>query len=115
MKGPSTKPESGSGQQIMSGMPIGLELNSSGHPRPQVKGKIERFWKFVQRDFVPGVLKARTIDEVSGAFRAWLAWYNYKFKSSASDNETHAARYQPAERRLKRVELETLLAIVRTR
>jgi len=79
--------------------------------KAQCKGKIERFWKFVQRDFVPSVLKVKTIEEVNGAWRVWLAWYNYKFKSPYFDNETHAARYRPSERRMKRVELETLLLI----
>lgn len=77
----------------------------------QCKGKIERFWKFVQKDFVPGIIKARTLDEVNGAWRLWLAWYNYKFKSRTLGNETHAARYRTSDRRLKRVELETLLLI----
>lgn len=77
----------------------------------QVKGKIERFWKFVQKDFVPGVLSAKTIDDVHGQWRVWLAWYNYKFKSSYFGNETHAARYRSSEKRIKRVELETLLLI----
>jgi len=77
----------------------------------QCKGKIERFWKFVQRDFVPGVLKAANIDEINGKWRLWLAWYNYKFRSPYFDNETHAARYRISERRLKRVELETLLLV----
>lgn len=80
-------------------------------PTAQVKGKIERFWKFVQRDFVPSVLKAKTIDRVNGEFRVWLAWYNYKFKSKYFDNSTRAARYRASERRLKRVELETLLLV----
>lgn len=88
---------------------LGIELIWA--PRPQVKGKIERFWKFVQRDFVPGVVNSRTIDEVNGAWRVWLAWYNYKFKSPYFDNEPHAARYRSSERRIKRVELETLLLI----
>lgn len=88
---------------------IGIELIWA--PRPQVKGKIERFWKFVQGDFVPGIINAKTIDEVNGACRVWLAWYNYKFKSPYFDNEPHAARYKPSPRRLKRVELETLLTI----
>lgn len=88
---------------------IGIELIWA--PRACVKGKIERFWKFVQRDFVPGVLKEKTVERVNGAFRNWLAWYNYKFKSPYFDNETHAARYRPSERRLKRVELETLLLV----
>jgi transposase InsO family protein len=88
---------------------IGTELIWA--PRAQVKGKIERFWKFVQKDFVPGVIKSKSIDELNGSFRIWLAWYNYKFKSSYFDNTTHAARYRVSERRLKRVELETLLLI----
>lgn len=88
---------------------IGVELLWAG--RAQVKGKIERFWKFVQRDFVPGVINARTVDEVNGKWRVWLAWYNYKFKSQTLGNETHAARYRVSERRLKRVELETLLLV----
>lgn len=77
----------------------------------QCKGKIERFWKFVQRDFVPSVWNAKDIDEIRGAWRLWLAWYNYKFKSPCFDNTTRAARYKVSKRRLKRVELETLLAI----
>lgn len=88
---------------------IGIELIWA--PTAQCKGKIERFWKFVQRDFVPGILDARTVDEVNGKWRNWLAWYNYKFKSPCFDNETHAARYRTSHRRLSRVELETLLTI----
>jgi transposase len=80
-------------------------------PTAQVKGKIERFWKFVQSDFVPGVINTKTPDEVNGSFRVWLAWYNYKFKSPYFDNLTHAAEYRVCERRLKRVELETLLLV----
>lgn len=79
--------------------------------KAQAKGKIERFWKFVQRDFVPGILKAKSIEEVNGKWRTWLAWYNYKFKSSYFDNQTHAARYRGSVKRLSRVELETLLMI----
>lgn len=88
---------------------LGIELIWA--PTAQCKGKIERFWKFVQRDFVPDILKARSMDEVNGKWRNWLAWYNYKFKSPSFDNEPHAARYRASTRRLSRVELETLLTI----
>jgi transposase len=77
----------------------------------QCKGKVERFWLFVQRDFVSGVLNAKTLEEVNGAWRNWLAWYNFKFKSAYFDGKTHAARYRPSARKLKRVALETLLLI----
>lgn len=79
--------------------------------KAQCKGKIERFWQFVQRDFVPGILTTKTLEEVNGAWRVWLAWYNYKFKSPTFDNEPHAARYRTSTRRVSRVELETLLTI----
>ncbi len=88
---------------------IGVELIWA--KRAQTKGKIERFWGFVQDDFVPEVWKTKTIDEVNGKFRGWLAFYNYKFKSRYFGNLTHASRYKSSERRLSRVELQTLLVI----
>lgn len=80
-------------------------------PRPQVKGKIERYWRFVQSDFVPSVWQEKQKYRLDTAFKQWLAFYNYKYKSPYFDNKTHAARYQPSQRRVKRVELETLLCI----
>lgn len=77
----------------------------------QCKGKIERFWKFVQKDFVPEVLKAKTIDDVNGPFKIWLARYNYVFKSRYFGNVTHASKYKPSERKLSQTELQTLLTI----
>lgn len=77
----------------------------------QCKGKIERFWGFVQDDFVPEVWQAKSQEEVNGAFKVWLARYNYKFKSRYFGNQTHASRYQPSARRLSRVELQTLLVV----
>lgn len=77
----------------------------------QTKGKIERFWGFVQDDFVPGISNAKTIEEVNGAWNIWLAKYNYKFKSRYFGGETLSSRYKPSERRLSRVELQTLLVI----
>ena len=77
----------------------------------ETKGKIERFWKFVQTDFVPSVWEAKTIDEINGKFVLWLAAYNYKFKSEYFDNKTRAERYSGPKKKIKRVELETLLLI----
>lgn len=79
--------------------------------RAQTKGKIERFWRFVQDDFVREVWHARTVEEVNGAFKIWLAKYNYKFRSRYFGNITRASRYQPSERKVSKVELETLLII----
>lgn len=77
----------------------------------QCKGKIERFWKFVQTDFVPEIINARTSDEVNGAWKLWLARYNYVFKSRYFGNVTHASKYKPSEKKLSQIELQTLLTV----
>jgi transposase InsO family protein len=77
----------------------------------QCKGKIERFWGFVQDDFVPEVIRTKTLDEVNGKWRLWIAWYNYKFKSEYFGYITHASKYHPSERRLTQIELQTLLTV----
>jgi len=88
-----------------------LKIELVWAPRPQVKGKIERFWKFVQSDFVPSVWETKTLDQINRKFRLWLATYNYRFRSEYFDGKTRAERYQPSVRRIKRVELESLLLI----
>lgn len=60
--------------------------------RAQTKGKIERFWKFVQTDFVFEPWNAKSIEELNGLWRVWLAKYNYKFRSRYFGNQTHAQR-----------------------
>lgn len=77
----------------------------------QCKGKIERFWGFVQDDFVPEVINAKTVEDVNGAFKIWLARYNYVFRSRYFGNVTHASKYKPSERKLSQIELQTLLTI----
>lgn len=79
--------------------------------RAQTKGKIERFWRFVQDDFVREVWKAKRAEEVNGAFKIWLARYNYVFKSRYFGYQTRASRYKPSERKASRIELQTLLVV----
>ena len=88
---------------------LGIELIYA--KRAQTKGKIERFWRFVQGDFVREVWNATTVDEVNGYFRGWLARYNYRFTGDSINGETKASKYKPSEKRVSRVELETLLVV----
>ena len=88
---------------------LGIELIWAH--KAQTKGKIERFWKFVQTDFVPSVISAKTIEEVNGTWNVWLARYNYTFKSRYFGGITRASKYKPSQRRLSRIELQTLLVI----
>lgn len=77
----------------------------------QCKGKIERLWGFVQDDFVPEVLNAKSLEEVNGKWKLWLAKYNYVFKSEYFGNITRISRYHASERRLSQIELQTLLTV----
>lgn len=77
----------------------------------QCKGKIERFWGFVQDDFVPEVINAKTVEEVNGKWKLWLARYNYVFNSEYFGNITRASKYKPSKKRLTQLELQTLLTI----
>lgn len=79
--------------------------------RAQTKGKIERFWRFVQDDFVREVWSATSVNEINYRFREWLKRYNYSFKSRYFGNQTHADRYHPSGRRVPRRELQTMLTI----
>ncbi|MBI4990789.1 transposase [Candidatus Gottesmanbacteria bacterium] len=79
--------------------------------RAQTKGKIERFWRFVQDDFVREVWQAKNLEEVNISWRMWLAKYNYVFKSRYFGNVTHASKYRGSKRRVAKKELETLLII----
>lgn len=88
---------------------IGIELIWA--TRAETKGKIERFWRFVQDDFVREVWKETDRDKFDAAWRMWLAKYNYVFRSRYFGNQTRISMYHKSDRRITRVELETLLVV----
>lgn len=88
-----------------------LDINLRWAKRAQTKGKIERFWRFVQDDFVREVWEVKTLDTLNASWRDWAAKYNYLFKSRYSGGITHSSRYHASERRLPAVELRSLLTI----
>lgn len=90
---------------------LGIELIFAH--RAQTKGKIERFWRFVQRDFVRENLKVKSFRELNEKFFAWQIKFNEKFKSDGlgMNQRTPAEVYHPSERRKPRQELVQLLTI----
>ena len=87
-------------------MPMSTSANKA-----QTKGKIERFWRFVQDDFIRSVWNATSEAEINHAFQKWLKWYNYEFRSRYFNNQTHMEKYHTSERHLSKVELIKLLTI----
>jgi transposase len=75
------------------------------------KGKIERFWKFVQDDFIRDVWQVKSLRQLNQKFQKWLHWYNYQYRSRYFGNQTHAERYRDSERKLTKAELIKYLTI----
>ena len=90
---------------------LGIELIFAH--RSRTKGKIERFWRFVQRDFVRENLKVRSFHELNEKFFAWQIKFNEEFKSDGlgMNKRTPAQVYQPSEVRKPKQELQQLLTI----
>lgn len=90
---------------------LGIELIFAH--RSRTKGKIERFWRFVQRDFVRENLKVRSFHELNEKFFAWQIKFNEEFKHSGigMEGRTPAEVYQPSEIRKPKQELAQLLTI----
>lgn len=77
--------------------------------RARTKGKIERLFQFLQRDFVLEHIERTSVAAVNAAFAQWLEGYNFGHASRALDGEAPAAHYVPSGRRLQPEELELLL------
>ena len=81
--------------------------------RARTKGKIERFWRFVQRDFVRENFSVKTFDELNRLFFKWQIKYNEEFKSSGLGmlKRTPAEVYLPSEIQKPKQELVELLTV----
>lgn len=67
--------------------------------KAQTKGKIERFWRFVQQDFVRENINCHTIEELNRKWAEWRYWYNYCFIKKHLGNKTASERYVPSNRK----------------
>jgi len=65
---------------------LGIDLEFAH--KAQTKGKIERFWEFVQRDFVRDNLDVSSFEELGRRWNKWVFWYNFKFKRAFLGNRT---------------------------
>jgi putative transposase len=81
--------------------------------KAQTKGKIEKFWRFVQQDFARENMKVKSFDELNKTFFKWQIHYNETFKHSGigMNGRTPAEAYQPSEKRKPKQELQELLTI----
>lgn len=77
--------------------------------RAQTKGKIERLFRFIQRDFVMENLHLTSLEAINEAFQRWIEDYNFNHTNKALDRECAAGVYSPSSRKLTSEELEFIL------
>ena len=90
---------------------LGIELIFAH--KAQTKGKVERFFRFVQRDFVREHIQVKSFAELNQLFFKWQIHYNETFKHSGigMNGRTPAQVYQPSTVRKPKQELQELLTI----
>lgn len=81
--------------------------------KARTKGKVEKFWRFVQQDFARENLDVKSFEELNERFFKWQIKFNEEFKHSGigMNGRTPAEVYQPSERTKPRKELSELLTI----
>jgi len=66
---------------------------------PRTKGKIEKLFHFVQRDFLSEWrFKAESLEALNTRFAEWRDWYNQKHSHSSLLGKPPAALYRPSSR-----------------
>jgi len=90
---------------------LGIDLIFAHKAR--TKGKIEKFWRFVQQDFARENLDIKTFEELNKRFFKWQIKFNEEFKHSGigMNGQTPASVYLPSERTKPKQELSELLTI----
>jgi len=81
--------------------------------KARTKGKVERFFRFIQQDFVRENLQVKSARELNKRWNKWVAWYNFHHQSTARglNGRTPAQAYQPSKKRVTKEEIEHLLVV----
>lgn len=87
---------------------LGVRLSHSRPYRPAGRGKIERFFRFVDTSFKPEAYESiqngriQTLHELNEAFQAWLEGY-YHQRKHGSTGDTPTERYRKAAKPSRRI------------
>lgn len=66
---------------------------------PRTKGKIEKLFQFVQRDFLSEVrFQVESLEELNAAFGRWVEWYNQRRSHASLLGKPPAAIYRASHR-----------------
>jgi transposase InsO family protein len=110
-------------QELPSGMTsyqlaldaLGIRAGFAAPYKPRTKGKVEKFFSFVQRDFLDEVRDSVvSLDDLNERLQQWLQWYNHQ-RPHASLAEGTPARHYRASRRSAPDNLRSVLAVEQPR
>jgi len=90
---------------------LGIRAAFAAPYKARTKGKIEKFFQFVQRDFLVEHRGAvRSLQDLNARFEQWLDWYNVQRPHASLVQGTPARHWRPS-RRAAPAELDSLLAV----
>jgi len=77
--------------------------------KPRTKGKVERQFQFIQRDFVLENLHHSALDALNGGWAQWMEHYNWQHRHQGLQGDCPADRYVQSFRQPTAEDLELLL------
>lgn len=96
-------------QLALSG--LGIRAAFAKPYKPRTKGKIERFFSFLQRDFLAEVRdRVQSLEELNEKLGEWLTWYNWRRPHGSLAEGTPGQHYRGSQRAAP-PQLEGLLAV----
>jgi len=90
---------------------LGIRAAFAAPYKPRTKGKVERFFSFVQRHFLAEHReRVRSLEELNHKLEGWLEWYNYRRPHAGLLAGTPAQHYRGSQHAAP-ANLETLLSV----
>jgi transposase InsO family protein len=78
---------------------LGIRAAFAKPYKPRTKGKIERFFSFLQRDFLAEVrARSKSLEELNGKLDEWLEWYNSRRPHGSLGEGTPGQHYRGSQR-----------------
>jgi len=76
---------------------LGIRAAFAAPYKPRTKGKVEKFFSFLQRDFLAEVRDSvHTLDDLNAQLEQWVDWYNQRRPHASLAQGTPAQHYRPS-------------------
>jgi transposase InsO family protein len=96
-------------EKILGRLGIHAIFASKGHPK--TKGKKERYYRFVQEDFL-SEYEFTSVDDLNSKWKVWTKWYHEEHEHSSLKGATPGERYARVRKRFSPFPLDDVFATV---